>query len=484
MSRIIIIGVNSGRWQHQEKPVREILSRKFPVFFRTINHSLASQLRRAGKTVYSFDYLFYQKAKSFEICRKITSCLIEAARYYKTVCYIVPGNPLIGNAPVERLQEECDRLDIELCIIPGPDFIRQFLEKVDNCSSGRLNIYDALSCDQLVGVSKEHLVITHLHNRILARKVKHKLAALYPQSVSLRVLRFNAAGKIHSHSIPFQVLDRLKLYHYNTAIYFPPACENRVEELLRIMSRLRSVNGCPWDRKQSNQSLRQYLIEEAHEVIEAIDCQDDSALREELGDLLLQVIFHSQIAKEENRFDFMMVVDSIKDKLIRRHPHVFAEKYAENPDQVKKIWEQIKRDEKDTDNSDSSLSVDKALPALLQAYKIQHRAADDGFDWPIVDGAFDKAREELAELQEAYQKKDLLAIEEEIGDYLFTIVNIARFLKVNPELALGKTINKFKERYAYIVQQVNKTERPINSFSLEELDRWWEEAKKNENIKK
>jgi len=272
----------------------------------------------------------------------------------------------------------------------------------------------------------------------------------------------------------------------------PPFAEGAMEELIQVMTGLRAENGCPWDKQQNHHSLRQYLVEEAYEVIAAIDQEDDSMLKEELGDLLLQVVFHSQIAREEDRFDFYEVVRGITEKLLRRHPHVFGNGSAADSAEVKVLWEEIKSDErnrkkegkngekraKGKEDLKDRYSVDHSLPALLKAYKLQKKAAEAGFDWPCVQGPLDKAREELDELEEAYGEMDRAAIEEELGDYLFTVVNLSRFIGVNPELALGKTVGKFMDRFHYVLEQVEKTGHPITSFSLETLDKWWEEAKK------
>ncbi len=283
-----------------------------------------------------------------------------------------------------------------------------------------------------------------------------------------------------------QLIKRAPRQGVKIKIVAPPYQGYLVGDLLEIMDRLRSENGCPWDKQQTNRSLRQYLIEEAYEVIAAIDEQDDESLKEELGDVLLQVIFHSSIAEDENRFDFSQVVNGIATKLIRRHPHVFGKDKAVNASEVKALWEQIKTDERNNQNenkSHDSFSIDHALPALLKAYKLQKKAADMGFDWPCMQGPLQKAREELAELEEACRAENQDSIEEELGDFIFTIVNIARFLNVNPELALGKSISKFLQRFRYVLSQAEKEGFPASHFSLEKLDSWWEEAKKNKKMR-
>lgn len=250
-----------------------------------------------------------------------------------------------------------------------------------------------------------------------------------------------------------------------------------LDKLERIMTVLRSPRGCAWDRQQNHLSLRSCLIEEAYEVVAAIERADPAALEEELGDLLLQVVFHSEIAREKGRFDLEKVINGISTKLIRRHPHVFGAERAATEAQAVGRWERIKEQERNAVGR-AAIQVDPGLPALLRAYKIQQRAAGLGFDWPSLEGAVAKLREEAAELKDAYRRGDPGKIEEEFGDLFFAAVNVARFMKVNPELALGKASRKFLDRFAYIAEQVSRRNRPFGSYSLEQLDHWWEEAKK------
>lgn len=256
----------------------------------------------------------------------------------------------------------------------------------------------------------------------------------------------------------------------------PPGGNAALRHLEKIMTLLRSPRGCPWDRKQTHRSLRGCLIEEAYEVVAAIEREDDAALKEELGDLLLQVVFHSEIASEEGRFDLDAVIDGIAAKLIRRHPHVFGTGRVTSPAGAVGRWEQVKELEKGA-GAAGRMQVDPALPALLRAHKIQQNAASLGFDWPSLEGAVEKLKEEAAELKDAYLQGVPGRIEEEFGDFLFAAVNVARFLKLNPEMALGKALRKFLARFAYVSARVAGTNRPFSSFSLEQLDRWWEEAK-------
>lgn len=251
-----------------------------------------------------------------------------------------------------------------------------------------------------------------------------------------------------------------------------------MSDLLSIMSILRAPGGCPWDIEQTHASIRNNIIEEAYEVVDAIDRSDDTALCEELGDILLQVAFHSQISKDGGGFDFSSVVDGICKKLILRHPHVFGDVSADNVDKVLDNWEAIKRVEKhQTSYTDTLCSVPMSFPALMRAAKVQKRAAKAGFDWDDVSGAFSKLPEETDELSRAVKTGNSADIAEEFGDLLFAAVNVSRFLKVDPEQALNAATDKFIKRFAAIEETVKKTGHDMKELSLSELDGIWNDVK-------
>lgn len=251
------------------------------------------------------------------------------------------------------------------------------------------------------------------------------------------------------------------------------------EKLVFIMETLRSENGCPWDKEQTRDSLKSYLVEEAYEVLEALEEDSPSEIKSELGDLLFQIIFHAQIAKEQDEFDIWAVLAAITDKMIRRHPHVFGGDKVENSAQVLVNWERIKKVEGEDNPRNSILDgVPKNLPALLRAYRLQDKASRVGFDWKNVKEVIAKVEEELRELKEAFYANDRRKIELELGDVFFSLVNLARFLHINPEGAIGQTIKRFVERFRYIEQELEKKGKKMEESSLEEMDLLWNEAKK------
>lgn len=249
------------------------------------------------------------------------------------------------------------------------------------------------------------------------------------------------------------------------------------DELVNLMTRLRGPEGCPWDREQTLSDLKPFVIEEAYEVVDAIDRDDRRALLEEVGDLLLEAVFIAEITREEGSFDVYDSVTAIHDKLVRRHPHVFADVDAGDAEQVLVNWEKLKNEERKAENKSVLSGVPQSLPALLKGSRLTEKAARVGFDWRRAEDVFDKIDEELGELREAVAAKRKNDIEEEIGDLLFTLANVARKLDVNPEEALQGTNRKFIRRFEAMERAVRGTGRDLDQLSLEEMDRLWDAAK-------
>ncbi len=248
--------------------------------------------------------------------------------------------------------------------------------------------------------------------------------------------------------------------------------------LVALMARLRSPDGCPWDRKQTPESLKPFLIEECYEVIDALDEGTPDKVKEELGDLLFQIIFHARIAEERGQFTINDVISANIEKMTRRHPHVFGDARLSTDREVLANWEEIKKSEKGYEERKSVLEgVPRHLPSLLRAHSLQERAARVGFDWSRIDEALPKLDEEIAEFKESLDSKDAAGIEEELGDIFFMLVNISRFLGVNPEDALRKTISKFIQRFRYIEEHAADTGRSLDEMTLTEMELLWQESK-------
>lgn len=254
--------------------------------------------------------------------------------------------------------------------------------------------------------------------------------------------------------------------------------EEEFRKLVDVVAALRAPTGCPWDREQDHKTLKKYLIEESYEVIDAIGHESPSKLEEELGDLLLQVLLHAQIASEQGEYDIAGVCKRIRKKLIRRHPHVFGEVEVAGVDDVLHNWEEIKSKEPGREEITSAIGgVPKSLPALMRATEISKRAARTGFEWPNIEGVLDKLREETVELEQAIASGDKEKVKSEIGDALFTIVNIARWAKVDAEESLSEMLERFRTRFTAIEDYAKSIGEPISSLTIEEMDEIWDKAK-------
>lgn len=257
-----------------------------------------------------------------------------------------------------------------------------------------------------------------------------------------------------------------------------PDAERQLARLRAIMHRLRAPGGCPWDAEQTHESLVPHLIEEAYETVDTIQRGDHEHLKEELGDLLLQVVFHSELAEEAGRFTLDDVARDISEKLVRRHPHVFATSEAATPDAVLRQWDEIKRTEKGDEEKPFLHGVGKGLPALIRANKLQKKAAKVGFDWPVETGVVAKIHEELQELQAAMDEQDLAAVSEEMGDLLFSVVNLARFRKIDPEVLMAAANSKFEKRFGEMEQILKAKGLTLEAASPVQMERAWETAKR------
>ncbi len=253
--------------------------------------------------------------------------------------------------------------------------------------------------------------------------------------------------------------------------------ENGFEKIMSIMRKLRAPGGCPWDAEQTHESLKRHLIEEAYEVIEAIDTGSDKLLKEELGDLLLQPVFHAVIAEERNAFDMNDILEALADKLVRRHPHVFGDQVITSSEAQIANWELIKKEEKGAERRSALSGIPPHLPSLLKAQKITEKASRAGFDWDDVEQVMEKVMEELNEFKEAMANESQGRMEAELGDLLFAIVNLGRFLSIDTEEALRKTISRFQTRFSYVEERLHASGRHLQDARLSEMEELWIEAK-------
>jgi tetrapyrrole methylase family protein/MazG family protein len=346
-------------------------------------------------------------------------------------------------------------------------------------------IVDARQPERIIPVNSTGMILTQVHNRTVIGKAKIRLMVHYSGEHQVWVVR--AAGipeQERVEEIPLYTLDRLDWLDHLTSVYIPPGTDSggafSLAPLVGIMAVLRGRDGCPWDREQTHQSIGRYLIEETYEVLDAIERKNMHSLCEELGDLLLQIAFHAQMAREEGHFNIDDVVRTVCDKMIYRHPHVFGREKVRDAEEVLTNWERLKRKEKESAGESCLVGVPRNLPSLLRADRVQGKAARIGFDWPDFRGALDKLDEELAELREVLDGGSPERKREELGDLLFAVVNVARLLNIDAEEALRLTIDKFTRRFALVEEQYRLSGERPGRISLSKMDEWWEIAKKLE----
>ena len=478
--RITVVGLGPGSWKHLTQEGIETLERAEKVFLRTEKHPIVADLRARGIKYSCFDNL-YNKGTTFEeVYSQIAQSLVEEARKGDLV-YAVPGNPAVAETSYYLLRDLGKEKGIKIHTVPGMSFLDMVYARLGIDPVKGLQVFDGL---QLKGIridSGRDLIITQVFDRLVASEVKLVLMERYPAEHTLWVVR--AAGvedREIIENIPLYRLDRLPYIDYLTSIYIPAVSSPGydMQDLIEIMRKLRGEGGCPWDREQEHQSLKPYLLEEAYEVLEAIEKKDTRLLREELGDLLFQVVFHAHIADEEGNFSFDGVVDGICRKLVRRHPHVFGDKRAKDSDGALDKWEASKRREKGITGYTGMLrEIPETLPSLMRSYKVQQKAALAGFDWDRIEDVLEKVKEELVELEEVYKSGNMSRIKEELGDLLFAVVNLARFEGVRPELALRETTEKFIERFGFIEEMARNDGIGIKNMSLEQMEELWQMAK-------
>lgn len=450
------------------------------LFFRTVNHPCAQDLLAEGIRGESFDSLYDRENSFEEVYEGIVRRLEKECGEYSEVVYAVPGHPSVAERSVRMLVDKLSGR-FEVKVHPALSFLDPLFSALamDPVEGFLLRNYDALKGSDITG--KEWLIIPQVYDGMVASEVKLDLMEIYPDEAEVYVVQ--ALGTKGQKVINCQLyeLDHQSFDHLTTVVVPPHSKGISMTKLLDIMNTLRRPGGCPWDQEQTHNSLKPYLIEESYEVLEAIETQDMYNLAEELGDLLLQVVFHAQVAEEAGEFAFQDVLRGIIEKMIRRHPHVFGDVQVHNSNEVLKNWDQIKKIEKGEQEEARLFNFPKGLPALMLATKTQKKVAKFGFDWPDHEGPLAKVYEELQELEEAMGEGK--GIQEEFGDTLFALVNLSRFLKLDPEDSLRKAVQKFQSRFQAMEGFARSDGANLKDLSLEQMDNYWEMAKIKEKNK-
>lgn len=489
MGTITIVGLGPGPFGLITTQTLEALQAAPKLLFRTAKHPTVPELEARGIAFESYDYLYEQKSSFQEVYQSIASDCINKAQADEHIVYAVPGSPLVAEKTVELIREQAGRQGVHVTILPGMSFLEVLYARLGVDPINGITIVDAADISNLPPDLSTALIITQVYNKQVASDAKLALMEYFPDDYQVTLVRNLGLADEEIRTIPLFEIDRVSEIDHLTSLYVPPyvtkAKRFTLGPLVDIMARLRAPGGCVWDIEQTHSSLRRYMVEEVYEVLEAIELADGEKMCEELGDLLLQIVFHARVAEEFGTFTMQDVVDVVTEKMIRRHPHVFGDISVQNAAEVVVNWDEIKKQEKGCERKSVIDGIPKDLPSLMRAYKMQAKAAKVGFDWDTIEPVWGKIREEIAELQEAVQLGDSIEVENELGDVLFAVVNLARFLGVEPEVALTATNNKFARRFGYVEDQVNAKGLDWKSLDLVFLDKLWDEAKKIEkNAKK
>lgn len=454
------------------------LSSAEKIFVRTVQHPCVQELMAEGVRVESFDEVYASESVFEEVYQQIIERLKKELKEGREVIYAVPGHPMVAERTIQLI---CENLadDFSVIIHPAMSFVDEIFRvlRFDPIEGVLIRNYDALKNSGITGT--EWLIIPQVYNQFIASEVKLDLMDFYPDGAAVFVLRALGTPEERVDKLPLFEMDHGVFDHLTTVVLPPSEEVISLSKLVEVMARLRSPNGCPWDKEQTHQTLKSCLIEESYEVLDAIENDDMYNLCEELGDLLLQVVFHAQLASEDKNFEIQDVLRGIIQKLIRRHPHVFGEGKAETADDVILSWDKIKKEEKAEKKEVREFFNDpKGLPALMLADSTQRSAAKIGFDWSDLEGPYRKVQEELSELQESLQTG--IGVREELGDLLFAVVNVARFLKLDAEEVLREAVHKFQARFLKTLELSREAEQDFEQLSLEEMDLFWDKAKSQE----
>nr|WP_093217537.1 nucleoside triphosphate pyrophosphohydrolase [Sediminibacillus albus] len=481
MNSIEIIGLGAGDIDQLPLGIyRKLISHQQSIYVRTVDHPVIDSLQKEGVSFTSFDTV-YEKNEAFDaVYREITDLLVEAASG-EDVVYAVPGHPMLAEKTVQLLLQD-SRINVK--ITGGQSYLDALFSALRIDPIEGFQFVDATSFKRNQLEYRQHLVFCQVYDAFIASEVKLTLLEDLPPEHPVKIVEAVGSTGETIQTIPLVELDQTAKLSNLTSVYIPPVAETQLNHqfyrLREVIAQLRGPEGCPWDKEQTHESLRQYLIEEAFEFIEAVNNQDDEGMVEEIGDVLLQVMLHSQIGEDAGFFSIDDVINTLTAKMIRRHPHVFAEATAETAEQVAESWQQIKAGEKENVPPSLLSGIPADLPQLLIAEALQKKAAKAGFDWEQEEPIWEKLHEELKEWQEAVGQANSEEAEKEFGDVLFAIVNLARYYKINPEISLHRTNCKFKRRFQYIEQQADAQDRQLTDMPLEELDKYWNEAKRME----
>lgn len=480
MNTIHIIGLGAGDLDQLPLGVYKKLKAATNLYVRTADHPVLTELMQEDVGFTSFD-LVYEKHDSFSpVYEEITETLISLSQS-ESIIYAVPGHPLVAEQTVQNLIQ-AERLGrCQLAIGGGHSFLDSLFGalRIDPIEGFQLMDGTEMTSDQVN--MTQHLLIAQVYDSFSASEVKLTLMEKYPDDYPVTIVTAAGSADEVLRTVPLHELDRSTEVNNLTTVYVPPATDQtqRLKEwqtFRSITAKLRSPEGCIWDREQTHESLSAFLIEEVHELLQAIQEEDDEAIVDELGDVLLQVFLHAQIGQDNGYFQLEDILEAISAKMIRRHPHVFGDVSVENSEQVVANWQEIKAQEKPIQASVLE-GQERFSSSLTTSFNYQKKAAKVGFTWPEATFAWNKFHEELQEFQQEIANGSKAQQIDEFGDLLFTLVNLARFFDLSPEEAMMQANRKFRSRFHFVEQQVKQGTGNFDDYSLEQLVEFWNQAK-------
>jgi tetrapyrrole methylase family protein/MazG family protein len=479
---LFIVGLGAGDSDDLTRKAWRILENAETIYLRTQRHPCVPHLPKRPEIV-AFDNLYEQHEQFADVYAEIVRQLLDKATQ-EDVVYAVPGDPSVGETTVMLLRQECQTRQIALEIVHGISFIEPMLAQVGIDGLEGLQIFDGMTIATMHHPPLNPSLpafIAGVYSRELASDVKLTLMNQYSDEYGVVLVHGAGTSDVTLERVPLSEIDHSRSINHLTSLYIPVhSSYSSFESFQETIAHLRAPEGCPWDKKQTHASLRPYLIEEAYEVLEAIDNEDWHELANELGDLLLQVVLHTQIAIDDGEFLMTDVLDNVNRKMIRRHPHVWGDVHVgDSAEKVVKNWDDIKKAENAQNGKTRDSLLDKvniAMPSLMVAYEYTRQAAKVGFDWHSVAGVEDKVREEIQEILTAPDDAHKI---KEIGDLLFVLVNWLRWLgQDDPESLMRETNAKFARRFRFVEARAKAQNQPLSDFSLEQMDAWWDEAKR------
>ena len=482
---LTIIGLGPGNPNRITRQAWELLEDAQEIYLRTRMHPSISGFPE-GLEVLSFDHLYELDIPFEEVYEKIVDSVLTLGKRESGVIYAVPGHPFIAEATTPEILRRAKAIGLPARILEGLSFVEAVFGLLALDPFPQTSLIDGLELAIMHHPPfppSAPALVAQIYSASVASEVKLTLMTVYPDDHLVDLVHGAGTDDARVETRELYKIDRAQNIGLETVLHIPAlVSSSSFESFQEVVAHLRAPDGCPWDREQTHLSLRPFLLEETYEVLAALDAESQTALQEELGDLLLQIVLHTQIASEYGDFSMVDVLQGIQEKLIRRHPHVFGDIEAIDQQTVLENWEKLKlaeRDENDEDSNGVLIGVSADLPALVQAETFQQRVKRVGFDWTDVQGVYDKVVEELLEVKQSETTNEF---EDEIGDLLFAVVNLARWHEVDAESALRQANRKFRQRFEKLEGEVRKQGKDIAKLDIQELDQLWNRVKEGRDL--